>query len=248
MANIDIAGSAPAAQLPDHTVVRLFCSTFGALLAVLGDLVNNGNSAMLLKLREVLKTNVAPHFEQTFMVVILVVAISLCLFVVRPPRGRGEAFAQGLAVFAVFTTLAPFKDPAMTTDIRLSMLEPPPSIGSLFIAPARAASMGETRSRTITVTFEGGQAPAPGARVVIRSATSGLAIGQKRLDRSANAVTITAPVGTYDLDVEADGFERTRARVTIASAAQPPATVVVPRSSVPLPLQQLYAPKRTRGL
>lgn len=248
MATIDVAATATTGELPDHTVIRLFCSTVGALLGVLGDLMNNGNAAMLLKLREVLKTHVAASFEQTFLVIGLVVLISLCLFVVRPPRGRGEAFAQGLAVFAVFTTLAPFKDPAMTTDIRLSMLEPPPSIGSLFIASAHAGSMAETRTRTVTVMFEGGQTPAPGARVIVRNAMNGVAVGQRLLDRPSNAVTITAPVGYYDLDIEADGFERTRARVTIASTAQAPATVMVPRSAVPLPLQQLYAPKRTRGL
>ena len=249
MANVDIAGVSPATALPDPTITRLFCSTFGALLAVLGDLVNNGNSAMLLKLREVLKTNVTPHFEQTFLVVILVVVISLCLFVVRPPRGRGEAFAQGLAVFAVFTTLAPFKDPAMTTDIRLSMLEPAPSIASLFIASAMAASNGEplSASRTVLVVFQDNQAPAPGSRVVIRSAVSGMQVGQKLLTEARTPVTITAPMGYYDLDIEADGYERTRTRVSIA-AANMPATITVPRSAVPLPLLQLYAPKKTRGL
>lgn len=249
MASMELAESVPAPQVEDNTVVKLFCSAFGAVLAVLGDLMNNERASLLIKLREVLKTYASPQFEDTFAVMLFVVAISLCLFVVRPPKGRGEAFAQGLAVFAVFTTLAPYKPVPLTTEVKLSALAPAPSLSSLLISPAEAAMPGESvYARTVTVWFDDNAAPAPGARVIIRSAANGMPVGQKFLTEGRSDVTITAPVGAYDLDVEAAGYERTRARITIVGGNSGPAVIRVPRSSVPLPIQQLYAPSKTRGI
>ena len=245
MATMEIAESEPIGRTEDRTYVKLFCCAFGAVLAVLGDLMNNERASLLIKLREVLKTYASPQFEDTFAVMIFVVAISLCLFVVRPPKGRGEAFARGLAVFAVFTTLAPYKPVPTTTEIRLSAA-PPASISSLFFSPAMAAMPGSSYRKTIIVTLDGGRAPAPGARVIIRDAGTGAPVGQKALAEARNDVTITAPIGAYDVDVEADGFERTRARIVVAGPLDAPASVYVRRSAVPLPIQQLWAPNKAR--
>jgi len=245
MATMDVAAPEPIGRIEDGMAVKLFCCAFGSVMAIFGDLMNNERASLLIKLREVLKTYAHPQFEDTYIVILFVVAIALCLFVVRPPRGRGEAFAQGLAVFAVFTTLAPYKGVPTTTEINLSAMTPP-SISSLFFGTAVAAPSGDQFRRSVIVVFEGGRAPAPGARVIVRDSATGAPVGQRGLAEPRNDVTITAPRGLYLLDVEADGFERTRARVAIAGPADPPTTIRVRRSSVPLPIQQLWRPNAAK--
>jgi len=247
MANLEFTDTGQIGAMEDRTAVKLFCSAFGAVLAVLGDLMNNERASLLIKLREVLKTYASPQFEDTFVVILFVVAISLCLFVVRPPKGRGEAFAQGLAVFAVFTTLAPYKPiPISQAEFNLSAVEPP-SIMSFLVSPAMAGSQPAAYRKTVTIRFDGDRAPPEGARVIIRDARSGLAFGQRMLNEARNEVTIAAPRGIYDLYVEADGYERTRTRVAIDGPNEAPSAVFVARSAVPLPLQLLYRPTMKRA-
>lgn len=245
MASMDMAQPEPIGRIEDGMVVKLFCCAFGAVMAIFGDLMNNERASLLIKLREVLKTYAHPQFEDTYVVILFVVAIALCLFVVRPPRGRGEAFAQGLAVFAVFTTLAPFKAIPYSSEINLSAAHPP-AASSLLFGTAIAAPSAETFRRSVVVVFEGGRAPSPGARVIVRDAATGAPVGQRSLAEARSDVTIAAPRGFYLLDVEADGFERTRARVQIAGPADLPATIQVRRSSVPLPIQQLWRPNAVK--
>jgi len=252
MAMIEAALPGPVGQAPsgqsqadglDGMAMRLFCTAFGTALAMLGDLTRNGNAAVLLKLREVLKTNVFAQFEATYLVMLLVMAIAIALAVVWPPRNRTDAFAKGLAIFALLTTATPFADVPASTDLRLSAATPS-SLSALFISQAVAAPPAEAFRKPVVIVFDG--TPAPGARALVRNAETGAVLGQRELDGARTEMAITAPRGLYDVDVEAPGFARSRARVAINGPGERASVIQVQRSAVPLAIQQLYAPNAAK--
>lgn len=226
MASMDLAEPAPDGPADGRVGAKQVWCALGAVLALLIDLAGNGRASLLIKLREALNDQHLLRVEDALVLLVSVVAAALFLFAVKPSGGRAGAFARGLATVAILAALLPYRPVPGTTEIRT------------------AADAVTAYRKTVSVVFAGDRAPPSGARLVLRDAASGTAVGETALRDAHSTVGLTAPIGVYDLDIEADGFRRTRARIVVTGASTRPAMVDVAASSVPLAVQHLFAPAR----
>jgi len=228
MASMDMAQPVPSGPADDRAGAQQGWCALGVATALLVDLASNERASVLVKLREAMIAHAMPRVDDTLAVSFAVVAMALCLFAINPASGRVAAFVRGMLTVAILAVLLPYQPAPGTTEIRST------------------TSSTTSYRKTVDIAFDGDRTPMPGARLILRDAASGMALGEAALIDARSEIALTAPIGVYDLDIEAAGFERTRARVVVAGPKDAPATVDVRASSLPLALQQFFAPASAR--
>jgi hypothetical protein len=213
-------------------------AALGSFALGVADLLRNTQSSTVVRLQEIFKQLLPlPDFGLGAWVALSVVVIlGTLLCWVHRPADRVEGFARGATVFAVLNILSP----AAQVPVGLVTGPPGPQLGALstkngdrlgrsrfvdLLVPSAAA--GQASAQTATepadhygkaivilraAASDGGPIP-ENAIVTLRNPTTAQIVAQQRVARST--FLIQQPLGQYRLQVEAEGFRRTEALLTI---------------------------------
>ena len=233
----------PALAKPqqDGPIAIYTAAALGAFFLAIGDLFTNNNAATTMKIAEVIKQHLFVGFDLAIFIIPGLMVLACCLCWVFQPQTRIDGFGRGFALFAMLSVATPYGSPpqgvssANHTVTASSIL----GIGAAFAAESRSAPS----TATVIVSFEGRSQPPSSALLTLRDPRTARILGQQTI---RGPVTLAAQPGTYEVEIEANGYRKTTASVQIQR--QPLSyTVSVQKTFVPLALQRLWAPKNVQA-
>ncbi len=225
----------------EKPVALYVAAALGAFFLTAGDLFTNGYAATTLKIAEVIKQHVYAGFDEAVFIIPALMLLACCLCWVYQPRTRVDAFGRGFALFAVLSVAAPYQSTSQGADITSHPSGGNPSGSVLGIGAAVAAEHSSQRyTATLNISFQEANEPPKDAQLIIRDPKTGKILGREDIE---GPVKITAPGGTYEVEIEAKGYRRTEARVEILEEPQS-YNIRVEKTFVPLTIQRLWAPRK----
>jgi len=223
---------------------------FGAFCLGFGDLINNGNSATVLKISEIIRQYLYPALSYGGLISLLFLAVlgaGMCW--IFQPQTRADAFGRGFSVFAILAVVTPFDEPPgglnsptpeLTTEA-ISFSFFPKAWAQVPQPPNTAARVSPRGKALITLRPKKTKDRIRYATVTVRDPKTARIVAVERI--KGDRFTLKKPIGTYWLEIESPGFERTRTTIKISHQS---ANYSLPIRSAKLPLsiQRLFAARK----
>jgi hypothetical protein len=241
----------PKARRKPHESTRtLYLASAGAsFIAILLDLIQNTQTALGNKIGQRL-SEIWPYSTlsdrafatagSVLLAIFFLVAVSLFLCWVRKPPSREEAFVRGLGVLSVLTLIAPYNqhrglNEAVAAGSRPMVYE----VRELAGPNVQHSGISTSMLATVQIVIRTPEVdPGFQALITLRDANTGAVLGTRVTGRQ---FSLSREPDTYVMEIEAEGYRRTRTMVTVGGLAQ--AYIVdIEASKVPVGLQLVYPP------
>jgi len=226
-----------------------FASAFGAFCLGFGDLLNNGHSATVLKINEIMKQLLQFDMGAGGLLALIVLAIlGVCVCWVQQPKTRLDAFARGFSVFAVLAVATPFEAPnefigASTTTAAISSF---PDVQADDHFPLRMRGGEQHEHGNVEIIFKPNKANAriSNAWVALRNyKTKKLIMVTTTKTHNEKLKLSRLPLGKYLMEIEIPNFRHLQIEISIKPGIQR-YELSLESSTIPSAVQRLASPKK----
>lgn len=227
----------------------------GSLTITLGDLISHPQTATAVRLSEQL-FRWAPEEGGRWLALGLLTVLGVLLAWVHQPWTRGDAFARGLAVFAVLAVVSPTVEntgslTSLGSDGGITLWAS--SVGvrggvRYGFAGLRASVLQrQTLTRYSRIIRLNGVSPGSTSWITLRDRETGKVIVRQSV--RSGLFRISQPPGAYQLDVEQNGYRRLTVPLDLSEndRAVSGLRLDMTRSKVPLGFQKLFSPRQIQG-
>ena len=209
----------------------------GVLVATLSDYLKNGSSSAMDKIANGIFAFTGFNFGLALALLILI-GWACCW--VSEPRTRVDGFTRGLSALSVLAIVSPQPgfEPLDKTTRPASVTRPASAQMSMTTAyPAMLTAQGTTGRVVVKLWAANGLEQPFEALVTLREAGSGSIVARQRVQTAEFEVAQSR--GRYVVEVESDGYRRTRTPIDVGLA---PVTyeIELEHSSMPVGVQRFY--------